>query len=101
MDFPRVAHVPLLRRQDQIDEAEAREASEDGDGGGSTSVVERSVLENQKENGLFRSRACQTEQRLTEKKMRKSGLKGGERNSNGEPRAICKCKRFRETLCPF
>ncbi|KAL7001220.1 hypothetical protein U1Q18_002373, partial [Sarracenia purpurea var. burkii] len=54
MDFPRVAHVPLLRRQDQIDEAEAREAAEDGDGGGSTSVVERSVLENQKENGLFR-----------------------------------------------
>ncbi|KAL6986161.1 hypothetical protein U1Q18_019529 [Sarracenia purpurea var. burkii] len=57
MDFPRVAHVPLLRRRDQIDEAEAREAAEDGDDGGSTSVVERFVLENQKENGLFRSRA--------------------------------------------
>ncbi|KAL6960856.1 hypothetical protein U1Q18_050282 [Sarracenia purpurea var. burkii] len=60
MDFPRVAHVPLLRRRDQIDEEEAGEAAEDGDGGGSTAVVERSILENQKENGLSRSRACTT-----------------------------------------
>ncbi|KAL6998391.1 hypothetical protein U1Q18_008517 [Sarracenia purpurea var. burkii] len=33
MDFPGVAHVPLLRRRDQIDEVEAGEAAEDGDGG--------------------------------------------------------------------